>query len=364
MLKNGFLAVVSCLLIVFAGCDSSDGGFSGAFSFDDCKVDTKSFRDGGVAIDGIPALTDPNFIDAADATYLQGNERVIGLVENGEPIAVPHNILWYHEIANFNHGSRQTAVTYCPLTGSSLIFDRDVINGNEFGVSGLLFTSNLTMYDRSSSDLERVSLWPQMNVEASCGAQVGESLPVLPVIEMTWDGWLELHPDSKVLSDETGFNNRNYTVYPYVNYEDVNNSDTFGNVNIDDRRPPKERVLGLPDGTGGSAYPFLTLNSASDASSQLTVINTDYKGRPVVIFWDGDKQAAAAFYRDSAVGTRSFTVDNGSFVDDVTNSIWRVDGREDLGNGTGDSLEPVAEAYVAFWFAWALFQPSTTIWNG
>jgi hypothetical protein len=59
----------------------------------------------------------------------------------------------------------------------------------------------------------------------------------------------------------------------------------------------------------------------------------------------------------------SFSVENGRIVDDETGSVWSVEGRAIEGPRAGERLTPVSEAYVAFWFAWASFQPETTIWT-
>jgi hypothetical protein len=111
--------------------------------------------------DGIPALTDPELVtpDSPWVEYLLPTDRVIGLEIDRQFLAVPHNILWWHEIVNFN--DLGLAVTYCPLTGSSMVFRRDVVQGAEFGVSGLLFKNNLVMFDRAAVGGED-SLWPQM----------------------------------------------------------------------------------------------------------------------------------------------------------------------------------------------------------
>ena len=115
----------------------------------------------GAPKDWIPALTDPELVapDSPWVDFLLPTDRVIGIEVDGEYLAVPHNILWHHEIANFdNYG---LAVTYCPLTGSSMVFRRDFAAGAEFGSSGLLFNNNLVMYDRAAVEGED-SLWPQM----------------------------------------------------------------------------------------------------------------------------------------------------------------------------------------------------------
>jgi hypothetical protein len=68
--------------------------------------------------------------------------RVVGLVVDGTPIAVPHNILWWHEIVNADLGGRRLTISYCPLTGSALAFDATAAQTQRFGVSGLIFQNN------------------------------------------------------------------------------------------------------------------------------------------------------------------------------------------------------------------------------
>lgn len=68
---------------------------------------------------------------------------MIGLLVDGAPVAFPLNVLQWHENVNIDIGYEQLAVTYCPLTGTALTFDRSVVDGAELGVSGLLFRNNL-----------------------------------------------------------------------------------------------------------------------------------------------------------------------------------------------------------------------------
>ena len=216
--------VAACLLLI-TGCDStlSDTGSNaeGSGEFDvSCSIDESRLMDGGVPPDGIPALQNPEVVAPEQADYLADTDRVIGLLVDGEAYAVPHNILWHHEIINADFDDTDLAITYCPLTGSSMAFDRAVADGAEFGVSGLLFENNLVMYDRSSEE----SLWPQINRSAGCGPLDGRSLSMYPVFEMTWEGWRSLHPDTDVVSDNTG-HTRDYTEngYPYGDYEALDN---------------------------------------------------------------------------------------------------------------------------------------------
>ncbi len=318
----------------------------------------------GVQRDGIPALSDPALVavDGPGLSYLRDDDRVIGFEVAGTYVAVPHNILWWHEIVNFNSLGIPLAVTYCPLTGSSMVFNRSSVGDAEFGVSGLLFNNNLVMYERK----EESSLWPQMMSGARCGPQNGQILQMYPASEMRWEGWRSLHPETLVINDETG-HARDYRRYPYGGYEAPSNPTLlYPQGPIDSRRPPKERVLGFPpvvyDGEvigGAIAFPFGTL----DNGEPVRVIRDRARGGPVVVFWNRDAQAAVGFRPTYGGSNIEFEARGNVIVDLETESEWTLEGVAISGELAGSRLERIPEAYVSFWFAWASFVPSTEIWG-
>ncbi len=323
-----------------------------------CQLPTAFLADGGPGVDGIPALTDPEFVAADDprAAYVRDNDRVIGFRLGGEYRAVPLNIGWWHEVVNLQAAGVQIAVTHCPLTGSSLVFDRSAADGATFGVSGVLFMNNLMLFDRR----EPASLWPQMARGARCGPRTGTALQMLESIEMTWRGWRTLHPDTRVVSVATG-HDRDYRAYPYGNYDVETNALLLGpNPALDTRRPPKERVLGIVrGGSAAVALPFGTLRArGAQAVVMLRVGDAD-----VVVFWDGEREAAAAFLPRLGDTPLTFRVDGGRIVDDQTGSTWSVDGLAVQGARSGARLAWAADSFVAYWFAWASFHPESVLWN-
>jgi hypothetical protein len=324
--------------------------------------------------DGIQALTNPDLVDPDSPTvdFLLPTDRVIGLEFNGEYIAVPHNILWWHEIANFD--DLGLTVTYCPLTGSSMIFHRTNVGDAEFAVSGLLFKNNLVMFDRKvETDMEQVTdretLWPQMLAGGFCGPLEGKELVMYPAIEIEWEDWLALHPDTRVVGDRTG-QGLNYQKYPYGFYEQLDNSLTLDLVlDPDERRPPKERILGIRPTFGQAvAFPFGALREA--AVGGLTVVQTALGGEfgepdvdPIVVFWDSEAAAAMAFQPSTFFGRDlTFEVRNGAFMDVETGSQWSIDGTAISGPLEGDGLIPRRKAYVSFWFAFSQLFPDPVLW--
>jgi hypothetical protein len=152
-------------------------------------------------------------------------------------------VLVWHEIVNDRIGDTPLLVTYCPLCRTSIVFERRVGGEvQEFGVSGRLWQSNLLMYNRADTQ-ENESLWSQVLGEAVLGPHTGETLTIVPSDTVTYGAWKNAHPDTQVLSRETG------TARPYGRdpYGDYYTSDrvSFGADFNDDRLHPKAFVLGI-----------------------------------------------------------------------------------------------------------------------
>jgi hypothetical protein len=151
--------------------------------------------------------------------------------------------------------STPVSVTYCPLTGTAMGFDR---GSTTFGVSGRLVNNNLIMYDRATE-----TWWPQVLATAVPGPWNPEpplrSLREFRVIWTTFERWRSAHPDTVVLSRETGFA-KNYDRDPYGAYNPRRGyygpaaEPLFGTLNDDGRLPPKAVVIGARSSTGAVAF--------------------------------------------------------------------------------------------------------------
>ncbi len=195
--------------------------------------------------DCIPAIDSPQFVAAAAADFLEADDLVMGIELAGVERAYPTRILNYHEIVNDTLGETPVAVTWCPLCGSGLAFER-VLDGKpvEFGVSGLLHNSDLIVYDRDSE-----SLWQQITATAFAGPRRGQTLKTVPVALTTWSEWQAAHPETEVLappSDDPRYAAR----APYGDY-DRSDRLIFPVASASARLHPKEVVHGV-EFEGGS----------------------------------------------------------------------------------------------------------------
>jgi hypothetical protein len=325
----------------------------------DCLVD-KSLLVSSVAPDAIPALTLPNMVSAdhPDADYLDPDSRVLGIVVSGEARAYPHNILWWHEIVNDRIGDRWVSVTFCPLTGSGLAFDPHIDGTRlQLGVSGLLFANNLVLYDRVSRDV----YGPQLSVQGKCQGFQGRSMPLRGVQEMAWGRWVALHPDTKVVAGDTGFD-RPYRVYPYGSYDQLGNDELLVPMAADRTRPIKERILAIRGDDGsGRGYPFGELRLLGPQATVNEIFD-----EPYVVFYDSEDGETAIAHSSTVNGARLFfeVAPNRLFRDTETGSLWTIGGEAVSGPLDGSQLAPMDDAYVLFWFAWRHFQPDGRMFHG
>jgi len=204
------------------------------------KIDLNKLRQGCPVKDCIPAIDNPKFIRASEAeqkNQIEDTDVVFAISHKGVARAYPQRILNWHEIVNDTVSGDPVIITFCPLCGTAIGFERPA--DTTFGVSGKLVNSNLVMYDRKTQ-----TLWQQLGGEAIVGKLVGEKLKPFPVDTLLWRDWNKLHPDTQVLSQDTGYS-RDYSVYPYGSYEQDRSVYFPAEGESDTRLHPKEIVWGV-----------------------------------------------------------------------------------------------------------------------
>ncbi len=201
----------------------------------------------GSGYDAIRSLEEPVFenydfkADVERKFYVKDDDWIVGAEIEGEARAYPHAVLDWHEIVNDKIGGTPFSVVYCPLTGTAMIWNR-MINGEEttFGISGLLYNSNVLPFDRQTN-----SIWTQLAAQSVNGPLKGQPVGLFPVVEMKWRAWRQIYRLPKVLSSNQGGGGFDYTEYPYGDYRTNNDYLAYPIAYDDDRLPRKERVHGV-----------------------------------------------------------------------------------------------------------------------
>ena len=333
-------------------------------------IDPSDLLAGGPPPDGIPPIDEPMFLDVVtNLDIFPPSESVIALEINGDARAYPVRALVWHEIVNDTVGGVPVVVTYCPLCNSAVTFDRRVEGApTTFGTSGLLYHSALVMYDRATE-----SLWTHFNGTAVIGVLTGKVLDTFPSPLLAWSDFRAAYPTGSVLDvTRTGFS-RDYGRNPYAGYDDSGaNPDLFRGA-VDDRAAAMERVVGIATGGESLAYQLSLLRDGSGSTRLVTVGEEE-----LIIFWRAGQSSALD---DDAIGggrdvgtvgvfrpfvngmALTFSYDGEHFVDFETGSRWSITGDAVAGPLSGTQLDRVPHLDT-FWFAWAAYQPDTTLVEG
>jgi len=283
------------------------------FDLSNARIPVKEILSGGPPRDGIPAIDRPQFWSVSDADgFLRDDDIVLGVARNGHAKAYPLRILVWHEIVNDSVGGDPVVITYCPLCGTGMAFSRRICGLDQpptFGVSGLLYQSDVLMYDRTTE-----SLWSQLAMEAVAGPMAGKPLEWLPSSQTTWVEWKRRHPEGLVLSTDTG-HRRDYNNLPYVDYHQ--SPRTMFPVPLHRRElRQKAWVAGVIVNGVAKAYPLKRLKTGE---------LRDHAGNTeIIIRFDPRSREISAQTAD------------------------------------GQAL-PTVQAY---WFAWQAFYPDTELWSG
>ena len=311
-------------------------------------IPLEKIRSGGVPKDGIPSIDEPVFVGIEDAAFVEDADMVMGLEISGDARAYPLLILVWHEIVNDIVGGVPVAVTYCPLCYTSQVFER-TIDGEavEFGTTGKLYQSNLLMYDRLTD-----SYWSQALGTAVKGPLSGSELVRVPFDVMAWGDWKGIHPDTVILSTDTGYA-RAYGADPYGSYY-TDSSIAFPVDNADERMHPKEIIVGLAFEGVSKAY--------RQADVESSVVINDVVGGTSTLLLSVFAGNARAFDRTVDGEVLAFEYDGGRITDTGSGSEWNYDGLAVTGKRAGDQLARLP-IDPGFWFEWVAFHPQTLVYG-
>jgi uncharacterized protein DUF3179 len=306
---------------------------------------------GGVFVDGIPALVNPRFVAAGEATYLTPEEPVFGVEIGGDARAYPLRILDWHEMANDVVGGVPVALAYCTLCGAGVLYDARAGGRTfTFGSSGFLYESNKLMYDRQTDTLWNQLTGEPVNGPLAASTESGLTLKRLPIVVTPWARWKGAHPATRVLDIHTGYD-RDYTPGKAYGKYFASPDLMFPVWKRSQVLPAKTWIFALLVDGAPKAYPL-------DRLGRERVVNDTLAGRPLVLLADAEAREVRAYER----GAFRFAAgkDPGAPVDQ-DGRPFRVTEEALLGPG-GESL-PRLPGHLAYWFGWFSFYPRTAVYG-
>ncbi|MDJ0640843.1 MAG: DUF3179 domain-containing (seleno)protein [Paracoccaceae bacterium] len=259
----------------------------------------------------IPAVDNPEVSSAEDATWLDDDVIVFGIVVNGEARAYPRQIMEVREMVNDTLGGRNLGIPYCTLCGAAqAYFTDDVPEGVERPIlrtSGLLSRSNKVMYDLNTFSILDTFLGHAVTGPLS---EKGVQLKQATVITSDWGSWKRAHPETTVLLERYALGRDP----DFRNGRDANGP-IFPVGDVDPRLPVHEDVVGVVTASGTPvAFQRSTALVALSRGDEIVVENVRLEL--------------------DAGGIKAVDADG-----------------SDLGS------------HQAFWFAWSQFHPDTELWT-
>ena len=319
--------------------------------FDDsypATIRLDEIRWGGVKRDGIPPLKDPEVVKATDASFMQDSNVVFGVFVNGEARCYPKKILGYHEMVKDHLGGVSINGVYCTLCGSMIIYYTELDGKHyELGTSGFLYRSNKLMYDH-----ETKSLWSTIEGKPVVGPLVGKGIQLKRhhVVTTTWGQWTKDHPDTTVITINTGYVRDYSEGNAYRDY--FSNDELMINVPQDDFRVRnKAEVVALVFENA----PEKSLAISADFLMENRIYHDSLADQDFVVLTD--ESGANRVYETG--GHKFVSWKNESAVVDEAGTEWKVSELK-LDAPEGRSLQRLP-AHRAFWFGWHAAHPDTRL---
>ncbi len=340
------------LLFIFTNCqkDTSPVTVFPGFGPADWLVPKNEVLDGGVGLDGIPSIDNPQFSTPTEIGPYYDNNLVLGFVNKGVIKSYPIPILDWHEIVNDEVGGLPISITYCPLTGTGIGWSR-LVNGIEtsFGVSGLLYNSNLMPYDRRTN-----STWSQLENKCVNGNFIGRTPQTYTLVETNFSTWQKAFPDTKVMNGNTGFD-RAYAFYPYGDYVTNNDLVFYPLNNKDNRLPAKERLLGVLINDAKKTYQF------NDIAAGTAIIYDEIDNQQLIIIRSKKENFIIAFFNEKNLKFEAKQDGWPILMTDDKGNAYNLVGQVIDGPDVGTRLAQ-PHAYMGYWFAWGAFFPDVEIY--
>ena len=305
-------------------------------------------RWGGVVQDGIPPLRNPEMITVDEASYLQDDNIVFGIEVNGEARAYPKRILAWHEMFTDTVQGIPLAGVYCTLCGTVILYKTEV-NGvkHKMGTSGFLYRSNKVMYDEATQ-----SLWSTLEGKPVAGPLVGQGIQMdyLSVVTSTWGEWKRRHPETTVLSLNTGHRRDYGEGIAYQNYF-ANDDLMFNTQRTDKRLKNKESILaikltGFPEEIVAISTRFLNKNR---------IFHTTIGDKNLIVLTD--KSGANRVF--NANETQFKKLKSSDKVEDDSGKLWTI--QENKLEATDGTVYERIHTFNAFWFGWQAAYPDTKL---
>jgi hypothetical protein len=337
------------------------------------------------ATDLFPAINDPHYVPAKEASQFLKSEDVVYALSDGELLMVyPKAIMDYHHIVNTTFGAEQTpiAITRCILANTIIVYDRRV-GGEVLSFS----TTQETPHGTLVLNDQNGNLWTQMDgysavIDGRYSRSAGRLKPFVNAVTTTWGAIGNAATSGsllkiRVLAPPAEFfvkyspskrqdrfavaGKATNAEEAWAVYEDIKcicaqeeNGDPIGNIGVegvgvyveDDRLEMHEMGLGVRIHGEAKFYPLSSIEEKG-------IIFDEVGGWSIIVVHDKERNTHRIFRINGHFRRDNVTLqDDGNMREWVSKSVWNRSGVAVSGRKAGDRLEEPAFTTV-YWFSWS-----------
>ncbi len=288
---------------------------------------------GNVNGSGIPfALAKDPVFSLVKNTEFIGDESLVAVISMDDEIRVyPYQYMIPYESINDKINERSYSMTYCPLTQSTVVINRDFQNENFIlRASGYLLHDNVVLIDEVSQ-----SFWSQMLVKCIKGPYSGQYNTTFNFVEMPWKTVTKNFPEAKVLTN-TSISNENRSIPSKK--KDVKIGDlVYGIILSEFSKEDKVYIFHYDD---------------FDNVTELKKLNNT--NQKILIIGNKNEHFITSYINDSDASFEALQDAFPIVMKDSDNNKWNVFGTAVSGPRTGDQLDSHT-AFFALFGAWEKF---------
>ena len=284
-----------------------------------------------------PLVTHSSFVGTDDVTYSENHLTALISLGPNELRAYPNAFIGLYEVINNEFEDKKYAVTHCPLTGSTICWDR--VLGNELltvKASGYLYHDNIM-----PTDIETGTIWSQMLMRGVSGKYDRASHGTYNVVETDWETVKKYFPEAKVYN------------------EIVEGSEAGIDVETETTNRDFYRY-GILSGVDKITVHIYNYN-LFDQEGRLTLKTTLVSGKNILVVGNKDLNFISSYFID---GTSRYSVG-------PSNTLHFQDDRGNTYNAMGlaiagpdkDLQLKSPKAYTAAWVAWQDFFENFVIYE-
>jgi hypothetical protein len=282
--------------------------------------------------DSLLPLDHAPLLRAKAATSLTPEEPVLGVQIGDDLRAYPLRVLEEHAVANDTIGGVPVALAWCRPCGSVILYRRDTPKGTlTLGASGVFRNGDQLLRDKETG-----TLWKQLTGKPVEGPLAGSGIELqpLPVVLTTWESWLRVHPETRVVP-------------------------ASGSPGTEPSPGEIPSVFGLVVNGTAKAYPV-------DALVKVGLVNDEIAGRPVLVVWepgaDPKNRTIRAYDRSDRNFSRSERAFLGAvFLNDQHGRPWHV-AEDALTTPDGNKLLRLP-GYLSSREGWSSAHPGTLVYE-